>query len=438
MLYDAHRLHMSGSPRLEAWYVHCGGDPNDDLLEKCRSAERSLDELARFDSVRFEVAGFHKLQRLHQLLNRRVRATFDWSSKSGMTKMDGVKQAWTGTLPAADLVGKILVDEGGSIRNFLFQDNIRDFLGGDNPVNDDIAATLADRVARRRFAVLNNGITVIARKFDATGQECTLSDFQIVNGCQTGYVLFHQRDHLTDDVQVKLTVIETEDEEIADAITNATNRQTRIAEESLGAGQQVHRDIEAYFGTTKPYRHLHYERRVGQFDLDKSITKTRVIGQNQLTQSFAAVFRGRAHDATRPAKLRRDSRLDVYNDQIPPIAHYTAASIWYQVDWLFRNNRIDRTWKPARFVLMAAAVQQLTEESRSRRAPGRRHLTAACSWIAFGTGTVSSGWSARWSRPWRTTGNPRRPISACPRRCEPRASRTASCEPSGEHRPPGR
>ncbi|WP_100448066.1 AIPR family protein [Glycomyces xiaoerkulensis] len=374
VLYDHHDRNAVGSPRLEAWYVHCGGDPNEDLLAKCRSAERTVEALDRFESVSFEVAGSRRVQRLYQRSNRKVRASFDWPSKIGMAGMDGVKQAWTGMLPASELVGRILVDEGGSIRKFLFEDNLREYLGQSNEINDDIARTLADEAQRKRFAVLNNGITVIAESFDASGENCTLADFQIVNGCQTGHVLFENRHQLTDDVQVKLTVIETEDESIAEAITQATNRQTLIAKESLAADPQIHRNIEAYFRTSVPPRDLYYERRAGQFDGDRSVTRTRVLNQNQLTQSYAAVFRNRVHEATRPAKLLKDDKLAVYRTDTPPIAYYTAASIWYQVDWLLRNNRVDRIWKPARFLLMAAAVHRL---SGGRRPPATPRKTKA-------------------------------------------------------------
>ncbi len=371
VLYDHHHLNTVGSPRLEVRYVHCGPEANEDLAAKCRSAERTVEALQRFESVRFEAVGSRGLQRLYKLTNRKVKVAFKWPMKSPMPPMEGIRQAWMGTLPAGEFVENLLVDEGGSIRKFLFEDNLREFLGQSNEVNEGIAETLSDEVQRRRFAVLNNGMTVIARSFDTSGHECHMSDFQIVNGCQTGHVLFEHRGRLTDDVHVKLTVIEPEDEGIAGAITVATNRQTLIAKEGLSVGQQIHKDIEEYFQTSKPPRHLYYERRSGQYDADRAITRTRVLKQSHLTQSYAAVFCGRAHEATRPAQLVKDPKLRIYHPESPPIAYYTAASIWYQVDWLLRNHRIDRRWKPARFLLMAAVAQQLTEGAKLPRSPRR-------------------------------------------------------------------
>lgn len=362
VIYDQHHCNAIGSPRLEVRYVHCGPEANADLKEKCRSAERSLDELGRFESVRFEVVDFRGLRRLYQLTGRKVRVDFNWENRVPMPPMEGIRQAWTGTMPARDFVGDLLVDDGGSIRKFLFEDNVRPFLGEANEVNEGIAETLADPMRRKRFAVLNNGITVIARSFDTSGQECHMSDFQIVNGCQTGHVLFERRDLLTQDVHVKLTVIEPEPEVegITSEITLATNRQNTVAKENLAADQTIHRDIEAYFETTKAPRNLYYERRSGQFDSNRSVTKTKVLKQSQLVQAYASVFGDHAFEATRPSVLLKNARLRIFHPDSEPIVYYTAASIWYQMEWLLRNNRVDRRWKPARYLLMAAVARRLT------------------------------------------------------------------------------
>ncbi|GAA1665525.1 AIPR family protein [Glycomyces endophyticus] len=360
LIYDHHHKLAEKSPRLEVRYVHCGQESNEDMLEKCRSAEASLDELGRFHSVRFAAAGWRELDRLFKRTLRKVKAHFEWANRSALPVMEGVKEAWMGTIPASVIVERLLVDEGGSIRKFLFEDNLREFLGAQNEVNDGIALTLADPAKRRRFAVLNNGITVIAEHFDTSGTECHMSDFQIVNGCQTGHVLFQNRDRLTDDVHVKLIVIETEDGEIAGDITVATNRQTEIAPEDLRADQQIHKDIEAFFRARPAPRDLYYERRSGQYEA-RSVTMTRVIRQGQLAQAYASAFRGHAHEASRTSKLRKDPALRIFHRDSLPIAYYTAASVWYQVDWLLRNNRVERKWKPARFMLVAALVERFAE-----------------------------------------------------------------------------
>lgn len=374
LIYDNHQKLPDHSPRLEVRYVHCGDEANADLEGKCRSAEAALDELGRFQSIRFEAVGWRRLNQLYQRSQRKINVAFEWPSKVAIPAIAGVKEAWMGTIPASVFVERLLVDTGGSIRKFLFEDNIRDFQGESNEVNIGIAETLADPVKRKRFVVLNNGITVIARSFGISGSECHMSDFQIVNGCQTGHVLFEHRDQLTDDVHLKLTVIETEDEVMSDTITVATNRQTQIPAEDLRANRQIHREIEDFFLTQRAPRDLYYERRSGQYDA-RSVTMTRVVKQNQLVQAYASVFRGHAFEATRTAKLRRDPVVRIFHPEGHAVAYYTAAAAWYQVEWLFRNNRVEGKWRPARFMLMAAVVAKFSKGAKlpQGRAKAERH-----------------------------------------------------------------
>jgi hypothetical protein len=65
-----------------------------------------------------------------------------------------------------------------------------------------VNAQLRDEIGHRRFAVLNNGITIVTRNLRVVGDEVHIRDFQVVNGCQTCHVLFDERSHLNNDVQV--------------------------------------------------------------------------------------------------------------------------------------------------------------------------------------------------------------------------------------------
>jgi AIPR protein len=86
-----------------------------------------------------------------------------------MPDMEGVKEAYLGILPAIEYL-QLVVDEAGMIRKSLFYDNVRDFQSY-NPVNQGIQKTLRDSTARGRFAVLNNGVTIVAKALRATGNK---------------------------------------------------------------------------------------------------------------------------------------------------------------------------------------------------------------------------------------------------------------------------
>ena len=71
----------------------------------------------------------------------------------------------------------------------VFEDNVRDFQGDNNDVNGGIASTLNNDDSEI-FSVLNNGVTIVASSISPTGDQFTINDYQIVNGCQTSNVLY--------------------------------------------------------------------------------------------------------------------------------------------------------------------------------------------------------------------------------------------------------
>lgn len=70
-------------------------------------------------------------------------------------------------------------DEKGNLRRYLFDSNVRAYLG-ENLVNSDISRTLADPSAPN-FWWLNNGVTILATSASLVGKTLKLQDIQIVN-----------------------------------------------------------------------------------------------------------------------------------------------------------------------------------------------------------------------------------------------------------------
>lgn len=82
----------------------------------------------------------------------------------------------------------LIEDDNGDIIRGLFYDNVRDWQEY-NEVNTEIRETLKC-AAKDMFVLMNNGITIISRTIQPTGNRFYISDYQIVNGCQTSHVLF--------------------------------------------------------------------------------------------------------------------------------------------------------------------------------------------------------------------------------------------------------
>lgn len=124
--------------------------------------------------------------------------------------------------------------DGDSLKP-VFDDNIRDFLGNRNPVNKAITTTL-QLMDKNSFCMLNNGITIIAENVQITGTTAVLTDYQIVNGCQTSHVLYENRNlDGIEELLIPIKVIGTKDDITRNSITKATNSQTSIKPEQLEA-----------------------------------------------------------------------------------------------------------------------------------------------------------------------------------------------------------
>lgn len=124
---------------------------------------------------------------------------------------------------------------------------MRDFQG-QNIVNRNIADTLRSSHSER-FAVLNNGVTIVARELRITGDKLFMKDYQVVNGGQTSHVLFNESDELTEAIHVPVKVISTDDEDLTTAVIQATNNQTAIKSEELNARADFERKLERFFET---------------------------------------------------------------------------------------------------------------------------------------------------------------------------------------------
>jgi hypothetical protein len=351
---------LSGDlPRLYVRYVTTGTQVADMVGQKTRSAQELLGGLGRFETVDFGCVTQKELRTLYRRATTKATAQLAMPKKVFMPRIPDVEQTLHGLIPAADLVQELLSDASGRLRRTLFYENVRDFQGYSG-VNAEIRDTLRDPETRQRFAVFNNGITIVTRHLKVVGDDVLLKDFQIVNGCQTCHVLFDERANLTDAVHVTVRIVHTQNESVIDGIVSATNRQTVISEEDLSAREEFHRLLEEYFerGRDKLHR-LYYERRSKQYSERKDIEKTRVIGRSQLARAYLAMF------LDEPARLGHYRSLvgarghELFKDSHQPAFYYTAAATAYRLEWLIRNRRIDKAYSPARYHLLSAAKLRL-------------------------------------------------------------------------------
>lgn len=145
---------------------------------------------------------------------------------------------------------KFISDSDGNLRRYLFESNVRDYLG-EVQINRDIEYTLSRRDTPDigDFWWLNNGITILGTSASVAGKELCIENVQIVNGLQTTetiYRYFLGCSGVADGRAVLIKVILAADDETRARIVKATNYQNSVDLASLRGLDKIQHDIEEF------------------------------------------------------------------------------------------------------------------------------------------------------------------------------------------------
>ena len=365
-VYNHSSKFLRGNPSCRLYYVTTGKWTEDANLEARRQAVvEDLERLNIFREVELLPVGSDVIQKWFTQTKNAIAREFTFSSRTVAPDIAGVSESYLGILPAAEFVS-LLDDGNGNIMKSIFYDNIRDWQEY-NQVNDEIRTTLESNIQKSRFVLMNNGITIIAKKLRATGNKFHIEDYQIVNGCQTSHVLFDNQQYLDENVVVPLRLIATTDDEVTASIIKATNRQTQVKEEQLIAYSDFQKKLETYFQTFPTNRRLYFERRSRQYNTVANIEKTRIVTPPNLIRAFASIILEEPHRTTRNYRALVDQlgkSIFVPDDRLEP--YYLAASMLYRLEFLFRNGVLESKYKAARYHLLFAARLILSNDDPPR------------------------------------------------------------------------
>jgi hypothetical protein len=195
-------------------------------------------------------------------------------------------------------------DEGGSLKRYLFEANVRDFLGA-NRVNEDIIGSLRSS-SDQNFWWLNNGITVLTTTAVAIGKTLQLKDVQIVNGLQTSHTIHSFFSNGGDDPlgrSVLVKVIVSTDNYVRDSIIRATNNQSLVELSALKSTDSIQHDIEDVLERAgwSYERRKNYYRNIGR-------PEASIISPNYLASGVVALLLKSPDKASRlkPRFMRND------------------------------------------------------------------------------------------------------------------------------------
>jgi AIPR protein len=317
----------------------------------------SVIDTGLFSDVQVLLADRDMIVEMWKASEGQVEATLRVIGSAAFPKAPGIEEGYVVTVKAKDFIEQVLIDKNDKLRQRIFEENVRDFIGLEGEVNAEIADTLKDGLKQKRFGILNNGITIISPDVKVAGLDIYLRDFQIVNGCQTSNVLFENRGSVTDDATLMLKVVETSDPAVVDDIVRSTNRQAKVEEHQFLATLDAVKAIELYFdarGAEEEYR-LYFERQKNQFSAHENVKPIRVFEIKEIARCVGAMFLDKPDIASRyPNRLTSEMRASVFDRTYLEEIYHVAAYTLYRIKLLIGNKRIDGRYSKLRWHIMMA------------------------------------------------------------------------------------
>jgi hypothetical protein len=181
-------------------------------------------------------------------------------------------------------------------KGFVFDLNVRKYLGNLGTVNKDIKETCSDKDTSHLFWFLNNGVTIVCDKVDPVtdpdNPHLKIENLQIVNGCQTSssLAISEQEGILQENTTVILKVFETSDLDLVDKVVLTTNNQNKITNRNLRANDRIQRDLEKAFSIHDYF----YERKPRQF---QDVDSNKIIPNELAATAYLAIALKRPSDA---------------------------------------------------------------------------------------------------------------------------------------------
>jgi len=206
---------LERNPTLRVCYVGAGKEKHAILVKKRLAAlEARLAQLELFSSIRCEVVDAERLRRLYRIATSAGISVVDLDPKMRLP-IEGAERAFSGILTHEDLM-RLIVDENGTeLRGSVFEGNA----GGSQSLNPRVHRRIREILVGPRssqFALLDQGVTIVARELRVFGNTLKLTDCRIVAGAQTSQAIFACRDDLPAGKQILVParIVQTEDEDL--------------------------------------------------------------------------------------------------------------------------------------------------------------------------------------------------------------------------------
>jgi hypothetical protein len=254
-----------------------------------------------FSSFTFDIIGSSELvdiinaqEKKNKKINCEIKILYDTNNPSLIKYHSQGLKGIICSATAFEIATVVNNDKNG----FVFDLNIRKYLGKLGGVNKDILNTCTNSHLSNLFWFLNNGVTIVCDKVDPVTDpddaKVKIENMQIVNGCQTATSLANalREGHLQPDTKLLLRIYETNDLELVDKIVLTTNNQNKITGRNLRANDKTQFDLEKGFllyGFSLERKPRQYESTI--------ITKDKIVPNEELAVAYLGIFLRKPSDA---------------------------------------------------------------------------------------------------------------------------------------------
>lgn len=358
------------NPTVSGFFIATGNYDEPKRIETLRSNFiDKLNDLNIFaqDGVSISIVGAKQLQNWYRSATTAVEVEIDFPKNVVMPNNSHVQEAYIGYLSARELAKLYTILDGNGnvigINKSVFFDNIRDY-DEKSKVNLGIKDSVKND-GGKDFSFRNNGITVVSKIIDRTANRFRLEDYQIVNGCQTSHIIYdllygpekNDLEHLNlaDNIDIPFRLIGSKDDEFVASIIVGTNRQNPVKEEQFWALRPFMKNFEEYARSVDPEEVIYFERREHQYRGQELDQRVRIVQPSVMMKTLAAAILFQPHRAGRDYRgIISEYEDKLFQDDHDVRVYHASCYLYYRLEFLWRNQRIDSSYKIFRFYLISA------------------------------------------------------------------------------------
>lgn len=332
------RLFANRKPKCELYFATSGNAIKDETLLGVLQAEEKNIQLSvpEVQSVQIKHIDADYIIDSYSEIENRFSVLISFDKSVTCERIAEVEQAFIGYLPVAEFL-KLITGSDGNIRKNIFYENVRDFQGTENSVNSEISETLSEDDMLDKFILLNNGVTIVAREFsNIRSTEYEISDYYVVNGCQTSNMIFRFRNSVGNNQKLKIPVkfIHTNSNDLIAKLIRSTNRQTPVPDEAFVSLEKFHKRLQEFYriySVSSPEA-LYYERRSKEFSgSEAKIEKPRIVNLHAQIRAFASVMLNEPQlvMSRNPGTILHDHHNRLFGEDHKQIPYYLASLLLY-------------------------------------------------------------------------------------------------------------